>query len=105
MKKYILTLLVFALFLNSSLCFAQIKTEKFEITSEEVKGVTYSIEVVLPNGYDATKKYPIMYFTDWWFASQLAPGINGLLSFGNIIEPIIMVGIKTKAALVQMIGL
>jgi len=98
MKNYIFILLGFVLFMNSSLSFAQIKTDKFEITSKEVKGETYSIEVVLPMGYDATKKYPIIYFTDWWFAYQLAPGINGLLSFGNVIEPIIIVGIKDKSS-------
>lgn len=99
MKNSIFILLVFALFINSSLSFSQTKTEKFEIASQEVKGVTYSIEVVLPNGYDATKKYPIMYFTDWWFAYQLAPGINELLSFGQTIEPIILVGIKSKSSI------
>ena len=98
MKKKSIILLVFALFINSSLSFAQNQTEKFEIASKEVKGETYSIEVVLPNGYDATKKYPIVYFTDWWFASQLAPGMNGLLNFGQTIEPIIMVGIKDKSS-------
>jgi len=99
MKNKSIILLVFVLFINSSLSFAQSQTEKFEIDSKEVTGVTYSIEVVLPVGYDATKKYPIMYFTDWWYASQLAPGINGLLSFGKNIEPIIMVGIKDKSSI------
>jgi hypothetical protein len=43
-KKNQLILIIFALFINSSLSFAQIKTEKFEIDSKEVKGVSKGLK-------------------------------------------------------------
>ena len=100
MKKSQLILIVFALLINTSLSFAQSQTEKFEIASQEVKGVTYSIEVVLPNGYDAAKKYPIVYHTDWWYISQLTTSLLPLLEYN--IEPVIIVGIQCKSSTTEM---
>ena len=100
MKKSQLILIVFTLLINTNLSFGQHKTESFEIASKEVKGQTYSIEVILPNGYDATKKYPIIYFTDWWFASKLVPGLYEVLKY--TIEPVIIVGIQDKSSITEM---
>ena len=58
----------------------------------------FIIEIVLPNGYDATKEYPIIYFTDWWLASHITIPIYELLEISNNIEPIIIVGIKRKSS-------
>ncbi len=63
----------------------------------EVKGVTYRIEVVLPDAYDVTKKYPIVYMTDWWFASKLTKSLLPILKYN--IKPIIIVGIQRKSSI------
>jgi predicted alpha/beta superfamily hydrolase len=99
MKKSQTILIVFALVINTNLSFGQHKTESFEIASKEVKGQTYSIEVILPDGYDSTKKHPILYFTDWWFASKLVLGLYEVLKYN--IDPIIMVGIQNKSSITE----
>ncbi|MEN8153121.1 MAG: alpha/beta hydrolase-fold protein [Acidobacteriota bacterium] len=98
MKKYLLVLLSFVLLMSSSSVFGQNKSEKIEIKSQEVKGVTYSMEVLLPGSYDSTKKYPIIYITDWWYGSRLVPGLLGVLNFVQKIEPVIIVGIEIKSS-------
>ena len=101
MKKIILLLLlVTVLFISSATCFAQSQNEKFEITSNEVKGETYSIEVVLPDGYDAAKKYPTIYFTDWYYASNLISSLMSVLRYN--VEPFIIVGIQDKSSVDEM---
>lgn len=99
MKKNLL-LIATVLLISSATGFAQSKSEKFEITSTEVKGVTYSIEVVLPDGYDAAKKYPMMYFTDWYFASNLTNSLISVLRYN--VEPVIIVGIQDKSSVDEM---
>lgn len=101
MKKNLLLLLGGVLFMSSNPSFGQNKIEKFEINSQEVKGETYSIEIVLPDGYDSTKKYPIIYFTDWWVNSQLTLSLYSLLNSAKHtkIEPVIIVGIKNKKSI------
>ena len=82
--------------MSSNNCFAQNETQQFEIVLNEVKGEKYSIEVVLPYGYDSTKKYPIIYFTDWFFAANITKSIYQILQVSGKIEPIIIVGIQRK---------
>ena len=82
------------------IAFAQSQNEKFEITSNEVKGETYSIEVVLPDGYDAAKKYPTIYFTDWYYASNLISSLMSVLRYN--VEPFIIVGIQDKSSVDEM---
>jgi len=95
MKK-LTVLLVFALLISSTVI-GQNKNEKLEIKSAEVKGVTYNIDIVLPIGYDSTKKYPIIYMADWWFASHLAKSLMPILMYN--IKPIIIVGIQDKSTI------
>ena len=95
MKKHLLLVGV-VLFMSSNNCFAQNQSEKFELVSNEVKGEIYSIEVVLPDDYDSTKKYPIIYFTDWFFAADITKSIYHILQVSGKIEPIIIVGIQRK---------
>jgi predicted alpha/beta superfamily hydrolase len=99
MKKNLL-LLATVLFISSATCFAQSQSEKFEITSNEVKGVTYSIEVVLPDGYDAAKKYPIIYVPDWYQGSNLSISLMSYLRYN--VEPVITVGIQDKSTIDEM---
>ena len=100
MKKNQLILIVFALLINTSLSFGQYKTESFEIASKEVKDEVFSIEVVIPTDYDATKKYPVIYFTDWWFVSNLTTSLLDILKYK--IEPVIIVGIQNKSSVAEM---
>jgi predicted alpha/beta superfamily hydrolase len=68
---------------------------EFEINSISVEGETYPIEVVLPDEYDSTLRYPVLYVTDWWFYSHYDLHVHKLLSEYNLIDPIIIVGIGT----------
>ncbi len=98
MKTYVLVLLLAVALLNARPCMAQQKIEKFEIVSQEVKDETYSIEVILPNDYDAEKEYPALYFTDWWwYTSNLVTSLMEILKYQ--MEPVIIVGIQSKNAI------
>lgn len=64
--------------------------------SRSVEGEVYPIEVVLPDDYDSTRTYPVLYFTDWWFSTEAGPNTYNRMRFANEIEPIIIVGIGTE---------
>jgi len=75
---------------------AQHRIDKFSLESRLVKGETYPIEVVLPDDYDSTMTYPVIYFTDWFFSQGTGPAIYNRMRFAGAIEPIIFVGIGTE---------
>jgi len=85
-----------SLLVLGSSAFCQNRKEQFELLSRSVEGETYPIEVVLPDEYDSTRTYPVLYFTDWWFSTQAGPQLYNLMRFDNAIEPIIIVGIGTE---------
>ncbi len=98
MKKKLKLLTGVLLFLSAIPFYGQYQKEKFEIISEIMNNEAFNIEVVLPNSYDSTKKYPIIYITDWWFASHITIPIYEILAISNNIEPIIIVGIQRKSS-------
>lgn len=69
---------------------------QFDIAAKSVEGEIYPIEVVLPDNYDSTKRYPVLYFTDWFFGGESAPQLYKRMSFAGEIGPIIIVGIGTQ---------
>lgn len=87
-------MIVFFAFCSTSSIYSQKRTYQFEIDAKSVDEI-YPIEVLLPDDYDSTKRYPIVYNTDWWFHSQFDPKLYHRLSNANLIEPIIVVGIGT----------
>ena len=83
------------LFVSIAISYSQNQIHQFEIKSKSVEGEIYPIEITLPDGYDSTKKYPIVYFTDAWFGSHSFSGTYKRLRMAGVIEPIIVVGIGT----------
>lgn len=73
----------------------QARTKKFEIRSVNVKDQCYIIEVILPNSYDANKKYPVMYCLDWWLLSRSIDSVTKILEYEQAIEDFILVGISS----------
>jgi predicted alpha/beta superfamily hydrolase len=70
-------------------------TEQFSITSENVKGENYLIQVSLPFGYSSSHKtYPVLYVLDGDYAFGITKGITDLLMIGKEIKGIIVVGIS-----------
>ena len=98
MKRKLDVITGMLLFLSTISFYGQYQKEQFEIISKEMNNEIFTIEIVLPNSYDSTKKYPIIYFTDWWFASHITIPIYEILEVSNNIEPIIIVGIKRKSS-------
>ena len=94
MKKAIGTLSV--LFILGSGVYSQNLKHQFEIHSTSVEGEIYPIDVVLPDEYDSTQRYPVLYFTDWWFSSEAGPQFYKRIRFAGEMEPIIIVGIGTE---------
>jgi predicted alpha/beta superfamily hydrolase len=91
-RLLILSCLLFAL--NG--VYSQNLKHQFEIHSTSVEGETYPIEVVLPDEYDSTLQYPVVYFTDWWFSSETGPNFYNRMRSAGVIVPIIIVGIGTE---------
>jgi len=94
MKKILL--LQCGLLLICHSLYSQNRKDQFEILSKSVEGEIYPIEVVLPDEYDSTKRYPILYFTDWWFSTQSGPQLYNRMRYAGEMDPIIIVGIGTK---------
>lgn len=84
------------LFFLSSGLYSQHLKQQFEMKSAYVKGETYPIEVVLPDAYDPSLNYPVLYFTDWWFSAEAGPQFYQRMRFANEMEAIIIVGIGTQ---------
>ena len=68
-------------------------TAKFALTSK-YNNTTYTLEVSLPVNYDASKKYPVYYILDGYYAASIAHGVNRALQLENSIEEIIVVTIS-----------
>ena len=94
MKTRLLFLSCLLLTLNG--VYSQNLKHKFEIHSTSVEGETYPIEVVLPDEYDSTLQYPVLYFTDWWFSSETCPKFYNRMRSAGVMEPVIIVGIGTE---------
>jgi len=95
MKKIVLFFFVI-IHISSSISFSQDSRCQFEILSKVVKGASYEIEIMLPNGYDSTLRYLIIYCVDNWLGSKFIPGVLYLLNFSQVIKPIIVIGIGNK---------
>ena len=85
------------LFLSQSL-YAQFPltkdlTAKYDLTSTFNK-TKYTLEVSLPVSYDASKKYPVYYILDGYYAAAIAHGAHRTLQFENLIEDVIVVTIS-----------
>ncbi len=93
MKTILFTLFSTLMIGNSVYC--QDQKHQFEISSKSVEGEVYPIEVVLPDDYDSTKLYPILYFTDWWFSALAGPQLFSRMRLAGEMDPIIIVGIGT----------
>jgi len=68
-------------------------TAKFDLTSTFNK-TKYTLEVSLPVSYDASKKYPVYYILDGYYAAAIAHGAHRTLQFENLIEDVIVVTIS-----------
>jgi len=67
-------------------------TAKYELTSN-YNQTKYTMEVSLPVRYDASKKYPVYYILDGFYAAAIAHGAHRTLQFENLIEEVIVVTI------------
>lgn len=68
---------------------------KYELKAKSVEEEIYLIEVLVPDDYDSTRRYPIVYITDWWYYREYAPQFFRVFARNNVITPIIIVGIAT----------
>ena len=96
MKKAFIIILGSCFLVSYSISYSQNQKQQFEIKSKSVEAEIYPIEITLPDGYDSTKQYPIVYFTDAWFGSQSFSSTYKRLRMVGVIEPIIVVGIGTN---------
>ncbi|MFL0206361.1 alpha/beta hydrolase-fold protein [Aquirufa sp. 2-AUSEE-184A6] len=93
MKKL---LVIGVLFLSQTL-FAQHPltkdmTAKFELNSKS-NNTKYTLEVSLPETYTPSKKYPVYYILDGYYAAGIAHGAHRTLMFEKLIEDVIVVTI------------
>jgi predicted alpha/beta superfamily hydrolase len=95
MKKSLFLLIVFFGMVCNSIGYSQNRKHQFELKAKSVEEGIYPIEVLLPDNYDSTKRYPIVYITDWWFHKQFDPKLYHRLNNAGVIDPIIIVGIGT----------
>ena len=89
-------LIIGALLLSQSL-FAQFPltkdlTAKFDLTSK-YNNTNYTLEVSLPESYNAKNKYPVYYILDGFYAASIAHGTHRTLQFEKLIEDVIVVTI------------
>ncbi|MEY4954220.1 MAG: hypothetical protein RI981_305 [Bacteroidota bacterium] len=68
-------------------------TAKFDLTSK-YNQKKYTLEVSLPVTYDATKKYPVYYILDGYYAGYIAHGAHRFLQLDNSIEDVVVVTIS-----------
>ena len=95
MKNSRFLLLVFNIMLCSSIGYSQNRMHQFELKAKSVEEEIYPIEVLLPDDYDSTIRYPIVYITDWWYYKEFNPQLYRRLQVDYVIDPIILVGIGT----------
>lgn len=96
MKNTIMIMFGVLLFTNCHIANSQTQKHLFEIKSDIVEGETYPIEVVLPDDYDSTLRYPIVYVTDWWFSSTFVTQLYNSLNDARVVQAFIMVGISNQ---------
>lgn len=65
----------------------------YELVSKLNKN-TYKLGVSVPESYDASKKYPVFYILDGFYASEIAHGAHRTLDFYKEIEDLIVVTIS-----------
>lgn len=99
MKK--ISLVLSFIFVLVICTFSQNLQDQFEIKSTSVEGETYPITVVLPDEYDSSQQYPVLYFTDWFFSAQAGPQLYSRMRRAEVIEPFIIVGIGTEGDMVD----
>jgi predicted alpha/beta superfamily hydrolase len=65
--------------------------KQITVTASEIED-TFVIDIIPPKGYDATKKYPVLYITDGNWRREEYKDIQSLSSDGSIVD-LILVGI------------
>jgi predicted alpha/beta superfamily hydrolase len=67
-------------------------TNKFELDSKSNK-THYTIEVSVPENYNASKKYPFYYILDGYYSAAMAHGAHRVLQLERLIEDVVVVTI------------
>jgi len=67
-------------------------TAKHELTSR-YNQLKYTLEVSLPENYNANSTYPVYYILDGYYVSSMAHGTHRALQFEKLIEDVIVVTI------------
>lgn len=68
-------------------------TAKHELTSR-YNQLKYTLEVSLPENYNANSTYPVYYILDGYYVSSMAHGTHRALQFEKLIEDVIVVTIS-----------
>lgn len=92
MKKRIYLILVLFIFVAQSVQAQYPLVNKFELDSKSNK-THYTIEVSVPENYDASKKYPFYYILDGYYSAAMAHGAHRVLQMENLIEDVVVVTI------------
>jgi predicted alpha/beta superfamily hydrolase len=92
-QKFFLALLLISPTIFAQFPLSKDLTAKFDITSK-FNNTKYTLEVSLPQSYDAHKKYPVYYILDGFYAASIAHGSHRTLQFENLIEDVIVVTIS-----------
>ncbi|MFK8104525.1 MAG: alpha/beta hydrolase [Saprospiraceae bacterium] len=67
------------------------RTKIHKLTSEQQHD--YKLRVTLPNNYDSTQTYKVLYYLDSWWLSEIVLGTHALLHITDLIDGVILVGI------------
>jgi predicted alpha/beta superfamily hydrolase len=86
--------MISVLIINSIYC--QTPSIQFKTTSKYIQDAEYVIDIILPEDYDSTYKYPFVYCVDYWLGKYITPGIITYLNFAQAIDPVIVVGIGNE---------
>ena len=93
-KLFVIIIVINILVINKII--GQTTPLRFKTTSKHIEDAVYVIDIILPEDYDSTCKYPIVYCVDNWLGEKFAPGIISYLNFSQAIDPIIVVGIGNE---------
>lgn len=95
MKKTVnLWLVIFMLLIGNNIC-GQYGRYNFEIKAKSVEDEIYPIEILVPDDYDPSFAYPIVYCTDWWYFLEYESESVDHLKANLLAKQIIIVGIGT----------
>lgn len=72
-------------------------TEIHDIVSQDNK--KYQLKVTLPNNYQTSKSYKVLYYLDSWWLSETVLGSYALLQLSEKVEDIVLIGITTDGNL------